>query len=131
MPKLWPLSQSQFTPAIQLHVYMHNTTEIIQTPHIQTIIMPQYCTILFSNVLGCCSQLGRLCTLHTISSQLFSLVGSTFPISSCNSLPCCMADTNQPQLTTSMHRLLGMRQSNHSQRLCSSEKKYLLQDQNH
>lgn len=36
MPKLWPLSQSHFTAAIQFYVCMRKATEMIQTPMIQT-----------------------------------------------------------------------------------------------
>lgn len=102
MPKLWPLSQSQFTPAIQ-YVCLRKATEMIQTPQIQPIIMQQCCTILFSNVLGSRSELGKCFTLQSTRSQPCSLIKGTIPISSYNSLPCCLADTKKPRLITSAY----------------------------
>lgn len=116
MPKLWPLSQSQFTPAIQLYVCMCKATERIQTPQIQPIIMQQYCTILLSNVLGPCSELRRCFTLQTTRSQPCSLIRGTIPTSSCNSLLCCLADTKQPLLITSTHTLPCTSNYDHAQR---------------
>lgn len=102
MPKLWPLSQSHFTAAIQLYVCMRKATEMIQTPPTQPIIMRQYCTILFPNVLGLCSELGSWLTLRTTCSQPCSLIRCTIPVPSCNSLPCWLAH-HQPPLITRAH----------------------------
>lgn len=72
MPRLWPLSQSQVTPAIWFYVCMCKGTEMIQTPQIQPIILQQYCTILFSKVLGSCSELGMFSPPdHSFSALLW------------------------------------------------------------
>lgn len=63
MPKLWPLSQSLFTPAIQFDVCMHKETGMTQTPQIQPTGIQDYGSIQFC-VLGSCSELGRCFTLH-------------------------------------------------------------------